>query len=203
MESVCMYRWKCPQVLACVGQAGDALFVPEGWWHQVSSEGVTIAVNFWWRSAFHWLLGGHMDAYYLRRLASSLMDRQRGELLHSVQPYRFDAKTRGADVAEPADGHRHKKPAYVMFCSTPPRLNTVDEDACSSWWDDHEREAGRLLFLAVGAKLKRDQATIGDPEYKFTLTTSLCHQLLSLAAVRCCCPSSRRPLMRWSASCIA
>ncbi|KAL3827993.1 hypothetical protein ACJIZ3_016795 [Penstemon smallii] len=31
-------------------QAGDALFIPEGWFHQVDSESVTIAVNFWWRS---------------------------------------------------------------------------------------------------------------------------------------------------------
>ena len=28
--------------------AGDALFIPEGWWHSVTSERHTIAVNFWW-----------------------------------------------------------------------------------------------------------------------------------------------------------
>lgn len=27
---------------------GDALYIPEGWWHQVDSEPGTLAVNFWW-----------------------------------------------------------------------------------------------------------------------------------------------------------
>ncbi len=27
---------------------GDALFLPEGWWHQVSSTAGTTAINFWW-----------------------------------------------------------------------------------------------------------------------------------------------------------
>ena len=27
--------------------AGDALFIPEGYWHQVNSSGTTIAVNYW------------------------------------------------------------------------------------------------------------------------------------------------------------
>ncbi|KAI3801029.1 hypothetical protein L1987_29129 [Smallanthus sonchifolius] len=31
-------------------QAGDALFIPEGWFHQVDSENLTVAVNFWWQS---------------------------------------------------------------------------------------------------------------------------------------------------------
>ncbi|EFJ43966.1 hypothetical protein VOLCADRAFT_106593 [Volvox carteri f. nagariensis] len=38
-------------------QAGDALFIPEGWWHQVDSgPETTIAVNYWWRSALTQLL---------------------------------------------------------------------------------------------------------------------------------------------------
>ena len=27
--------------------AGDALFIPEGYWHQVDSDGTTPAVNYW------------------------------------------------------------------------------------------------------------------------------------------------------------
>lgn len=64
------------QTLVSMGlpaQAGDALFIPEGWWHQVESKGVTIAVNFWWASDFEQRLGGHMDAYYLRRLVHSML----------------------------------------------------------------------------------------------------------------------------------
>ena len=37
-------------VTACVCQAGDALLIPEGWWHQVDSDPATLAVNFWWAS---------------------------------------------------------------------------------------------------------------------------------------------------------
>ena len=31
--------------------AGDCLFIPEGWFHQVTSEPKTIAVNLWWGGA--------------------------------------------------------------------------------------------------------------------------------------------------------
>ena len=37
--------------------AGDAVFIPEGWWHQVDSSDHTIAVNFWWQSAMARILG--------------------------------------------------------------------------------------------------------------------------------------------------
>ncbi|XVE73057.1 hypothetical protein DITRI_Ditri11bG0087400 [Diplodiscus trichospermus] len=48
--------------------AGDALFIPEGWFHQVDSDDLTIAVNYWWRSSKMSSLADHMDAYYLRRI---------------------------------------------------------------------------------------------------------------------------------------
>jgi hypothetical protein len=45
-------------------QAGDALYVPEGWWHQVWSEGGgTFAINFWWESAVSSAFGGDMDRW--------------------------------------------------------------------------------------------------------------------------------------------
>ena len=65
-------------------QAGDALFIPEGWWHQVQSEGVTIAVNFWWASDFEQQLGSHMDAYYLRRLIHSMLTTHTAKSLASL-----------------------------------------------------------------------------------------------------------------------
>ncbi|KAI3979811.1 hypothetical protein MKX01_013906 [Papaver californicum] len=53
-------------------QAGDALFIPEGWLHQVDSDDVTIAVNFWWRSSIMSSIMSSlpelMDAYYLRTI---------------------------------------------------------------------------------------------------------------------------------------
>lgn len=80
-------------------QAGDALYLPEGWWHQVDSGGVTVAVNFWWRSAFDARLGSHMDVYYLRRLAQSLTDAQKAELLQQAAGVRMQSSL------EPAGAH--------------------------------------------------------------------------------------------------
>ena len=70
-------------------QAGDALFIPEGWWHQVDSAQTTIAVNFWWQSAFTKGLQQqpHMQQYYLRRLMDGLLDTERSNALASVQPH--------------------------------------------------------------------------------------------------------------------
>ncbi len=39
-------------------RAGDALFLPEGWWHQVDSDGATIAVNYWRARALRVGAGG-------------------------------------------------------------------------------------------------------------------------------------------------
>ena len=70
-------------------QAGDALFIPEGWWHQVDSDQTTIAVNFWWQSAFTKGLQqqAHMQQYYLRRTLDGLLDTERSSALSSVQPH--------------------------------------------------------------------------------------------------------------------
>ncbi|OAY76633.1 tRNA wybutosine-synthesizing protein 5 [Ananas comosus] len=68
-------------------EPGDALFIPEGCalasakrdfetpnlllrFHQVDSDDLTIAVNFWWKSSIMSNMLEHMDAYYLRRIVS-------------------------------------------------------------------------------------------------------------------------------------
>jgi ribosomal protein L16 Arg81 hydroxylase len=33
-------------------EAGEMLYIPEGWWHYVVSEPNTLAVNFWLESVF-------------------------------------------------------------------------------------------------------------------------------------------------------
>lgn len=55
---------------------GDALFIPEGWFHQVDSDCLTIAVNFWWQSEVMSGMSEHMDAYYLRRILKRLTDKE-------------------------------------------------------------------------------------------------------------------------------
>ncbi|GJP30997.1 hypothetical protein CLOM_g7579 [Closterium sp. NIES-68] len=55
-------------------RAGDVLFLPEGWYHQVSSAPATIAINFWWPSLVCLSFGSHMDLYYARRVFTSLLE---------------------------------------------------------------------------------------------------------------------------------
>ncbi|KAL8548170.1 hypothetical protein ACS0TY_007479 [Phlomoides rotata] len=61
--------------------AGDSVFIPEGWFHQVDSGDLTIAVNFWWRSEMMSGMVEHMDAYYLRRILKRLIDKEMDRML--------------------------------------------------------------------------------------------------------------------------
>ncbi|KAF8006436.1 hypothetical protein BT93_K0666 [Corymbia citriodora subsp. variegata] len=57
-------------------KAGDALFIPEGWFHQVDSDNLSVAVNFWWQSNLMRSMSEHMDAYYLRRILRRLTEKE-------------------------------------------------------------------------------------------------------------------------------
>ncbi|XP_042377369.1 bifunctional peptidase and (3S)-lysyl hydroxylase JMJD7-like isoform X2 [Zingiber officinale] len=61
---------------------GDVLFIPEGWFHQVDSDDLTIAVNFWWKSDMMSNMVEHMDAYYLRRILNRLVAKEMNQTLH-------------------------------------------------------------------------------------------------------------------------
>eukprot|EP00897_Mesotaenium_endlicherianum_P001356 jgi/Mesen1/1248/ME000129S00354 len=89
-------------------RAGDALFLPEGWWHQVDSAGVSMAVNFWWPSAFGASLGTHMDAYYARRVLASLVDSEKERMLAAIQPYSWPPSGAEAE-AEAGSGAEENK----------------------------------------------------------------------------------------------
>ncbi|XP_076883517.1 lysine-specific demethylase JMJ31-like [Bidens hawaiensis] len=66
--------------------AGDALFIPEGWFHQVDSENLTVAVNFWWQSEMMSGMLEHMDSYYLRRILKRLTDKEMNQMLCKSSP---------------------------------------------------------------------------------------------------------------------
>ncbi|KAF8663865.1 hypothetical protein HU200_055200 [Digitaria exilis] len=67
---------------------GDVLFIPEGWYHQVDSDDLTIAINFWWKSRIMTQMLEHMDAYYLRRILSRLVDKEMNILVQKSPFYR-------------------------------------------------------------------------------------------------------------------
>ena len=63
----------------------QALFIPEGWWHQVTSSSCTMAINFWFRSPLHALLKKTtMTPYYLRAVMNALNESILQELRHKI-----------------------------------------------------------------------------------------------------------------------
>eukprot|EP01083_Nonionella_stella_P258144 882759_1 len=62
-------------------KAGDALFLPEGWWHQVDSEPFTVAVNFWFDGLREKLLESSspngMEVYYGRIILRKLIESEK------------------------------------------------------------------------------------------------------------------------------
>jgi hypothetical protein len=66
-----------PTAFRVVLDAGDCLFIPEGWWHQVSSHAGTFATNFWFGSPMHRCLmgptGANMAPYLLRAAVHEIL----------------------------------------------------------------------------------------------------------------------------------
>ncbi|EQC38431.1 hypothetical protein SDRG_04140 [Saprolegnia diclina VS20] len=63
----------------------NALFIPEGWWHQVSSDPFTIAVNYWFDGLRPALVQHpHMQPYYARVLMEDMLTHARK---HALQVY--------------------------------------------------------------------------------------------------------------------
>lgn len=66
--------------------AGDALFIPEGWWHQVDSDAFSIAVNFWFDGLQKQLTQeSSMTPYYARVLLQDLLEREGERYLEGLR----------------------------------------------------------------------------------------------------------------------
>ncbi|PIA45073.1 hypothetical protein AQUCO_01700546v1 [Aquilegia coerulea] len=109
--------------------AGDALFIPEGWFHQVDSDELTIAVNYWWESSIMSNMSEHMDAYYLRRILKRLISSEMNHMLdgagiHSGKFEKHVDKTlvngQGYQVANP-------KQKILLHQLSPPALQVLHE----------------------------------------------------------------------------
>jgi len=68
-------------------QAGDALFIPEGWWHQVESTPGTVAANYWFPGTHHAVSQAcaHQAPFLLRSLAQDLLWSSRRRLVHAFR----------------------------------------------------------------------------------------------------------------------
>ncbi|ONK65020.1 tRNA wybutosine-synthesizing protein 5 [Asparagus officinalis] len=84
--------------------SGDALFIPEGWFHQVDSDNVTIAVNFWWKSYIMSNILEHMDAYYLRRILNRLAGKEMNSMLQNSSVMNLEGREKAENANDAAKG---------------------------------------------------------------------------------------------------
>lgn len=63
-----------------------AVFIPEGWWHQVRSDSFTIAINYWYNGLRQQLLDNPLaQAYYSRILAQELLKKECDEYISRIR----------------------------------------------------------------------------------------------------------------------
>lgn len=144
--------------------AGDALFLPEGWYHQVDSEAVSIAINLWWSSRVSLQLGSHMDAYLLRRLLVNLLDGEKDKIIESLR----SSKTIGSQVTFSKRGLTNAELQVLrtlVTCVSEP----TDDDAIA-----------RALLKLDPPSLQRTLLVMST-EYPRTLEALILHNLSPLA----------------------
>jgi hypothetical protein len=52
VDSMKFPRYPARDILTCRVEAGQAICIPTGWWHQVKNDGMTVAVNFFYSPGF-------------------------------------------------------------------------------------------------------------------------------------------------------
>ncbi|RLN94578.1 hypothetical protein BBJ28_00003110 [Nothophytophthora sp. Chile5] len=78
-----------------------ALFIPEGWWHQVDSDEFTIAVNYWWEGMRNQLTADpHMTPYYSRILLEELVKQQIDSRLLALSTASYSGSTQTSSLPQ-------------------------------------------------------------------------------------------------------
>lgn len=121
------YRHALEQGETIMLHAGDALFIPEGWWHQVDSEADTIGVNFWWRSQFYDLMRGHMGSYFLRESLRAIAAKQMDSLINLVNPLSAGELCRDSSLSD----SESDVPASESMSSPTPQMSDCSGDDIS------------------------------------------------------------------------
>ncbi|XP_058209299.1 lysine-specific demethylase JMJ31 isoform X2 [Rhododendron vialii] len=147
--------------------AGDALFIPEGWFHQVDSEDLTIAVNFWWRSDLMSGMSEHMDAYYLRLLLRRLTDKQMNRVLGK--------SIAGASTSERHTIEQHNN-GQADYCYNGSDKNCAPEDSKANVIREklmlHELEPPTLKALQELVSLVHDRVNVADQSERVDSTST-------------------------------
>lgn len=105
---------------------GDALFIPEGWYHQVDSDDVTIAVNIWWMSNMMSNMLDHMDAYYLRRILNRLVDKEMNSMLLKCLHSNHECCGNGQHASLPSKGNDEFDEVQNMVANIKTDCQTVE-----------------------------------------------------------------------------
>ncbi|KAK9055751.1 hypothetical protein SSX86_026836 [Deinandra increscens subsp. villosa] len=138
-------------------RAGDALFIPEGWFHQVDSESLTVAVNFWWQSEMMSGMLEHMDSYYLRRILKRLTDK---EMVYTFPNYNvFCITSMWLGIFTPFNAFCDSKFEFYMSISSSFMIEQ-NQMLCGNMLDDLEPCALRSLHELVS--LVHDHVSAAD-----------------------------------------
>eukprot|EP01032_Pedospumella_encystans_P023342 gene23342-26420_t len=127
--------------------AGDALFIPEGWWHQVRSQKCTMALNFWF----------HSDLRPLLVLPSEVEPSDGTIVGVDMSSYLLRSSLRKAVAAQKLTGNQKKTKQEHSASSYPDNL-TFDQfchyaHECLSLSKNNEE-----AHTAVGSKRKQSTA---------------------------------------------
>ncbi|XP_030545883.1 uncharacterized protein LOC115752003 [Rhodamnia argentea] len=137
-------------------KAGDALFIPEGWFHQVDSDNLSIAVNFWWQSNLMRSMSEHMDAYYLRRILRRLTDKEMELML--PKPVSGECKVHESEQTLNGDavGDLHNMDKVFMDGDLKGKEVKLESAIC-------DMEPSALQALHALVSLVHDRVNIPDP----------------------------------------
>ncbi|XP_058105311.1 lysine-specific demethylase JMJ31 isoform X5 [Magnolia sinica] len=136
-------------------QAGDALYIPEGWFHQVDSDDLTIAVNIWWQSNMMANMSEHMDAYYLRRIIRRLVDKEMDRIKcfngALFIPGRLDRKYMGNQVMKKQHNFPRTLEALILHMLTPVGAEVLTQkfDEMDQQTTKEEQNGFYRLFYSV------------------------------------------------------
>ncbi|TMW60611.1 hypothetical protein Poli38472_000653 [Pythium oligandrum] len=155
-----------PQVFKL--EAGDALYIPEGWWHQVDTSAYCIAINYWFDGLRAELVQDpHMTTYYARVAMEELVRLESSRILrqfHEQAAHTVNSAT-PSRIVQPQSQTEHErmlmslseqqlKDAQVTLASSHPDdwralLENASVDFAAYLADHWDRQTDQLDWLSA------------------------------------------------------
>lgn len=171
----------------------DALYIPEGWWHQVDSDEFTIAVNYWWDGARAQLTSDpRMTSYFGRVIMEELIRQESQAFLKELRAssnasFQLENADVNAITAEmTATSSQATREWFILALEDVPRQRELQTHLATMLPDDWRvllRDASVELAAVLTAFW---DATVGDGEFQSVIfgalggeEASIKHNLLS------------------------